>query len=68
MARIQGTVRLQAVIDIDGRVSNLTVVESVTLLDQAAIEAVGQWRYEPTRLGGRAVPVIITVEVTFELH
>ena len=68
MARIQGTVRLQAVIDIDGRVSNLTVVESVTLLDQAAIEAVAQWRYEPTRLGGRAVPVIMTVEVTFELH
>lgn len=67
-ARIQGTVRLQAIIDIDGNVSNLRIIESVTLLDQAAIEAVRQWRYEPTRHGGRAVPVIMTVEVTFQLR
>ena len=67
-ARIQGTVKLQAVIDAEGRVSNLTVVHSVTLLDRAAIEAVQQWRYVPTFLNGRAVPVIMTVEVKFRLR
>ena len=67
-ARIQGTVQLQAVIDAEGRVSNITVVESITLLDRAAIEAVQQWRYVPTFLNGRAVPVIMTVEVEFRLR
>ena len=67
-ARIQGIVKLQAVIDAEGRVSNLTVTHSVTLLDRAAIEAVQQWRYQPTFLNGRAVPVIMTVEVKFRLR
>ena len=67
-ARIQGTVTLQAVIDTDGKVSNLSVIKSVMLLDPAAIEAVRQWRYEPTVLNGRAVPVIVTVEGKFQLR
>lgn len=67
-AHVQGTVELQAVIDSEGRVSNLTVVASVPLLDRAAIEAVQQWRYEPTLQNGRPVPVIMTVEVEFVLR
>ena len=67
-ARIQGPVKLQAGIDAEGRVSNLTVIQPITLLDRAAIEAVQQWRYQPTFLNGRAVPVIMTVEVEFRLR
>lgn len=67
-AHIQGTVKLQAVIDAEGRVSNLSVIHSIALLDRAAIEAVQQWRYQPTFLNGRAVPVIMTVEVKFRLR
>ena len=67
-ARIQGNVKLQAVIDAEGRVSNITVIKSITVLDRAAIEAVQQWRYQPTFLNGRAVPVIMTVEVEFRLR
>lgn len=67
-SRIQGTVKLRAIIDVDGSVANLRVVDSVPLLDRAAVEAVLQWRYEPTLLNGRAVPVIMTVEVEFRLR
>jgi len=67
-ARAQGTVKLRAVIDTEGRVANVVVVDSVPLLDRAAIEAVQQWRYEPTLQNGRAVAVIMTVEVVFTLE
>jgi protein TonB len=66
-ARVAGTVVLQAVIDADGNVSNLRVLQSIPLLDGAAIEAVRQWKYEPTYLNGRAVPVVMSVNVAFIL-
>ncbi|HUR21629.1 MAG TPA: energy transducer TonB [Vicinamibacterales bacterium] len=67
-ARIEGTVTLEAIIDADGVVQNLKVLGSVPLLDRAAIEAVQQWRYSPTRLNGVAIPIIMTVRVTFTLR
>jgi protein TonB len=67
-ARIEGTVVLEAIIDHEGNVSNLRVVQSIPLLDRAALDAVRQWKYEPTRLNGRPVPVVMTVTVTFVLN
>ena len=67
-ARMEGTVILEATIDTTGVVRNVTVLRSVPMLDRAAIEAVQQWRYTPTRLNGQAVPVIMTVTVTFSLR
>ncbi len=66
-ARVEGTVVLQAVIDAVGNVVNLKVLDSIPLLDGAALEAVRQWKYEPTYLNGRAVPVVMSVNVTFVL-
>ena len=66
-ARKQGVVKLETTIDIAGNVVNLRVVESVALLDAAAIEAVRQWRYEPSTLNGQPVPVLFTVDVIFRL-
>jgi protein TonB len=40
----------------------------VPLLDQAALAAVRQWRYTPTRLNGVPVEVVMTVTVTFTLR
>ena len=37
-------------------------------LDQKAIEAVRQWKFEPAKLNGQAVPVQINVEVNFRLY
>jgi protein TonB len=67
-ARIEGTVTLEAIIDAEGVVQNVKVLGSVPLLDRAAIEAVQQWRYTPTRLNGTAIPIVMTVRVTFTLR
>lgn len=66
-ARIQGTVRLEAVISRDGTIENLTVLSGHPLLISAAMEAVRQWRYQPTLLNGVPVEVETTVEVHFTL-
>ena len=66
-ARIGGAVILEAVIDRNGRVEDLRVLRSVPELDRAAIEAVSQWEYTPTTVNGVAVPVIMTVTVTFSI-
>jgi protein TonB len=52
----------------DGIVREVRVLRSVPLLDDAAIEAVRQWAFTPTRLNGEAVPVVMTVTVTFTLR
>lgn len=63
----QGTVILEVVIGADGKVSSAKVVRSLPALDRAAIEAVQQWQYAPTIIGGRPTPVIMTVALNFAL-
>jgi protein TonB len=67
-AGIDGTVIIEAVITVDGMVRDARVLKSIALLDRAALDAVKQWRYAPTRLNGVAVPVIVTVTVQFRLQ
>lgn len=67
-AGVEGVVIVEAVIAVDGSVRDARVLKSVPLLDRAAIDAVKQWRYAPTRLNGVAVPVIVTVTVQFRLQ
>jgi len=66
-AHVEGVVVLDAVIDTTGRVTDVRVIHSVRLLDQAAIDAVRQWRFTPTLLNGEAVPILLTVSVRFTL-
>jgi len=66
-ARVEGTVVIDAVIDVNGLVRDVTVLTSIPLLDRAALEAVQQWRYTPTRLNGEAIAVRMTVSVRFSL-
>jgi protein TonB len=67
-AGVDGVVIVEAVIAVDGTVRDARVLRSVALLDRAALDAVKQWRYAPTRLNGVAVPVIVTVTVRFRLQ
>jgi protein TonB len=67
-ARVQGAVIIEATIDPRGKISDTRVVRSIPLLDQAAVDAVRQWEYEPTMLNGVPVPVIMTVTVNFSLQ
>jgi protein TonB len=66
-AHIEGIVIIEAVIGTDGRVESARVLRGVQLLDDAALEAVRQWRYTPGMLNGAAVPIIMTVTVNFSL-
>jgi len=67
-ARISGTVVVDAVIGTDGLVRHARVLKGSPLLNQAALDAVSQWRYTPTTLNGVPVQVIMTVMVTFKLQ
>lgn len=67
MARIQGVVRLEAVISIDGTIQNLKLISGHPLLVPAAIEAVARWRYQPTLLNGEPVEVLTEIDVNFRL-
>jgi TonB family protein len=62
-AGIDGVVIVEVTIAADGAVKDAKVLRSIPLLDAAALEAVRQWRYEPTLLNGMPVPVIMTVTV-----
>ena len=66
-AHISGTVRLAAVISRDGFIQNLQVISGHPLLTTAAVEAVKQWRYQPTLLSGEPVEVITQIDVNFML-
>jgi periplasmic protein TonB len=66
-ARVKGVVILEAIIDERGSVKSVSVLRSIQLLDQAAVDAVRKWRFTPARLNGEAVPVVMTVTVNFEL-
>jgi protein TonB len=67
MARIQGTVRLEAVISRDGTIQDLKMLNGHPLLVKSAIEAVSRWRYQPTLLNGEPVEVVTEIDVNFTL-
>jgi protein TonB len=62
---VQGVVIIEATIDPQGLVSDARVLRGVPLLDQAAVDAVSQWEFQPTLVNGTPVPVIMTVTVNF---
>lgn len=64
-ARVSGVVILEALIDASGAVRSARVLRSIPLLDQAALDAVQQWRFTPTLLNGAPTPVVITLTVNF---
>ena len=66
-AKVQGVVVMETVIDEAGAVKEAWVLQSVPMLDQAALDAVRQWRYEPTLMNGVPRPVQVTVTVNFTL-
>lgn len=66
-AKISGIVILEIVIDTTGGVRDAKVLRTQPLLDQAALDAVKQWRFTPTLLNGAPQEVIMTVTVNFTL-
>jgi TonB family protein len=66
-AQIQGDVLLHAIIDKDGKISDLQVLSGDDLLARSALEAVRQWRYKPMLYDGEPTEVDTTITVTFSL-
>ena len=67
-ARIQGLVILEAVIDADGHVTELRLIKGLPMgLEEAAMEAVRQWRFEPATCNGKPVPVLYNLTINFTL-
>ena len=66
-AGVEGVVILEAKADEQGNVVDARILRSVAPLDQAAIDAVKQWKYEPLVIGGKARQVLFTVTVRFTL-
>lgn len=66
-ARVEGVVTLEVQITAEGRVRQARPLRSVPGLDQAAIEAVRQYRYAAATRDGVAVPATVTVSVPFQL-
>jgi TonB family protein len=70
-ARIQGTVRLRAIVQPDGSVGDTHIVRSLDStfgLDEEAERTIKQWRFAPGMQAGRAVAVLVDVELTFTLR
>lgn len=68
-ARLQGVVIVQAIVNTSGEVENVRVLRGLGMgLDQAAVDAVKQWRFQPATLHGRPVPVYYNLTVNFQLQ
>jgi len=70
-ARIQGTVRAEAVVLADGTVGQARVIQSLdekSGLDDQALGALREWTFTPATLDGRAVPMVVNVVLDFKLH
>jgi TonB family protein len=66
-ASVQGTVKLQILIGVDGHVKDTTVISGHPLLLTAAMDAAKQYLYKPTMLNGQAAQVLTEVQIVFRL-
>ena len=66
--KLEGTITVDAIVDTTGAVYEAMVVQSIPALDQAALDAVKQWRFQPALLNGEPVAVVCSVEFTFKVR
>jgi len=67
ITRTEGAVEFEAVIGKDGTIEELKVLKGHPLLVKAALDAVRQWRYQPTLLNGEPIEVVTEITVNFKL-
>lgn len=65
--RVSGDVTIDALIDVNGRVTTTRVISGPALLHDAAMSAVKQWKYQPATLNGVPTPTHLNVTVQFRL-
>ena len=65
--RLEGPVDMEAVIDKEGRITNLKVLKGQPVLAKAATDAVRQWRYKPYYLDGEPVEIQTQITIVFRM-
>jgi len=65
---VEGDVTIEATIDATGQVGGMKVVSGSVALQQAAMDAMSMWKYEPAKLNGQPVPMQTRVIIRFKLH
>jgi protein TonB len=66
-AHIEGTVRMEALIDRQGRLRDIHVISGHPVLAQAALQAVKEWVYRPARLNGQVIEMNTQITLNFTL-
>ena len=66
--RVGGNVKIDALVDASGNVTSMSLVSGPPLLQQAAMDALRHWKYDPAQLDGKPVPMHLTVTVQFKLQ
>ena len=68
-ARIQGVVIVQAIIDKEGKVTNVKVLKGLPMgLDESAVDAIKKWQFKAATLNGKPVTVYFNLTVNFKLQ
>jgi TonB family protein len=67
-ARVEGQVTIEAVIDATGKLTNMTVISGPPLLQQAAMDSLRTWKYQPGYLNEKPVPTKTSITVNFRLR
>jgi TonB family protein len=67
-AHVEGQVTIEAVIDANGKLTNMTVISGPPLLQQAAIDSLRTWKYQPGYLNEKPVPTKTLITVNFRLR
>jgi len=66
---VTGEVQMEAIIDANGRVQNITVTRSLRPdLDEAAVTTLKRWRFDPARKDGQAMPALLTISMDFHIR
>jgi len=70
-AKVQGMVELEAVVGVNGVITEIRILKSLDRafgLDEEAIKTAKQWLFRPGRFQGQNVPVVVVIQMEFRLH
>lgn len=70
-AKIQGIVELEAVVGVNGRITDVRIHKSLDRgfgLDEEAMRVARQWLFQPARFQGKPVPMVVIIQMEFRLH
>lgn len=67
-ARVEGSVEVEAIVGIDGTISEPRIIRSLhPELDEQALAAVSQWRFVPGAINGKPAAMLVDIDVSFKL-